>query len=86
MSSYDKFYKGELEDTEFPEEALKVALSHLPWGGSRLSTRHFGVGGGRHFPRHDRAGKRLPGSSRDAARPRQYIDAPDSRVSDESGG
>ena len=30
MSSYDKFYQGELEDTEFPEEALKVALSHLP--------------------------------------------------------
>ncbi|MEA3412833.1 MAG: TrpB-like pyridoxal phosphate-dependent enzyme [Pseudomonadota bacterium] len=30
MTSYDKYYKGELEDTAFPEEALKVALSHLP--------------------------------------------------------
>lgn len=30
MSSYDKYYKGELEDYAFPEDALKEALSHLP--------------------------------------------------------
>ncbi len=30
MTSYDRYFKGELEDFEFPEEALKESLAHLP--------------------------------------------------------
>jgi tryptophan synthase beta chain len=30
MSSYDKYFNGELEDYEYPEEAFHEALEHLP--------------------------------------------------------
>jgi pyridoxal-phosphate dependent TrpB-like enzyme len=30
MSAYDKYFAGELQDYEYPEEAVKEALSHLP--------------------------------------------------------
>ena len=30
MYSYDRFFKGELEDFDFPDEALKESLAHLP--------------------------------------------------------
>ena len=30
MASYDKYFAGELEDFEYPEEAIKEALSRLP--------------------------------------------------------
>ncbi|OOV87075.1 TrpB-like pyridoxal phosphate-dependent enzyme [Oceanospirillum linum] len=30
MSSYDRFFKGELEDYEYPEEAIKASLATLP--------------------------------------------------------
>ena len=30
MSSYDRFFKGELEDYDYPEEAVKESLAHLP--------------------------------------------------------
>ncbi|MBF0454411.1 MAG: TrpB-like pyridoxal phosphate-dependent enzyme [Magnetococcales bacterium] len=30
MSSYDKYFSGELEDYEYPEEAIREALSRLP--------------------------------------------------------
>lgn len=30
MSSYDKYFNGELEDYEYPEEAIHEALDHLP--------------------------------------------------------
>jgi tryptophan synthase beta chain len=30
MASYDKYFAGELEDYEYPEEAIKEALSRLP--------------------------------------------------------
>jgi tryptophan synthase beta chain len=30
MSSYDRYFKGELEDYDFPAEAIKESLAHLP--------------------------------------------------------
>lgn len=30
MTSYDRFFKGELEDFEYPEEAIKASLANLP--------------------------------------------------------
>ena len=30
MSSYDRYFKGELEDYAYPEEAIKDSLAHLP--------------------------------------------------------
>jgi tryptophan synthase beta chain len=30
MASYDKYFAGELEDYDYPEEAIKEALSRLP--------------------------------------------------------
>jgi tryptophan synthase beta chain len=30
MSAYDKYFNGELEDYEYPEEAIRTALAHLP--------------------------------------------------------
>jgi hypothetical protein len=30
MFSYDRYFKGELEDFDFPSEALKESLAHLP--------------------------------------------------------
>lgn len=30
MSSYDRFFAGELEDFDYPEEAIKESLAHLP--------------------------------------------------------
>jgi predicted alternative tryptophan synthase beta-subunit len=30
MSSYDRYFKGELEDFDFPEDMLKESLAHLP--------------------------------------------------------
>jgi len=30
MSSYDRYFAGELEDYEYPEESIKESLSHLP--------------------------------------------------------
>ena len=30
MSSYDRFFAGELEDFEYPESAIKESLAHLP--------------------------------------------------------
>ena len=30
MSSYDRYFRGELEDYEYPEEAIKDSLAHLP--------------------------------------------------------
>ncbi len=30
MSSYDRYFAGELEDYEYPEEAIKESLAHLP--------------------------------------------------------
>ncbi|MFG1487907.1 TrpB-like pyridoxal phosphate-dependent enzyme [Oceanospirillum sp. HFRX-1_2] len=30
MASYDRFFKGELEDYEYPEEAIKASLANLP--------------------------------------------------------
>jgi len=30
MTSYDRFFKGELEDYAYPEEAIKESLAHLP--------------------------------------------------------
>lgn len=30
MVSYDRFFKGELEDYDYPEEAIKESLAHLP--------------------------------------------------------
>jgi tryptophan synthase beta chain len=30
MSSYDRYFKGELEDYDYPEDAIKASLSHLP--------------------------------------------------------
>jgi len=30
MTSYDRFFAGELEDYEYPEEAIKESLKHLP--------------------------------------------------------
>ena len=30
MTSYDRYFKGELEDYEYPEEAIKESLGHLP--------------------------------------------------------
>ncbi len=30
MTSYDRFFKGELEDYEYPEEAIKASLANLP--------------------------------------------------------
>jgi tryptophan synthase beta chain len=30
MSSYDRYFAGELEDYDYPEEAIKESLSHLP--------------------------------------------------------
>jgi tryptophan synthase beta chain len=30
MSAYDKYFQGELEDFDYPEEAIEAALDHLP--------------------------------------------------------
>jgi tryptophan synthase beta chain len=30
MSSYDRYFKGDLEDYDYPEDAIKASLSHLP--------------------------------------------------------
>ena len=30
MSSYDRYFAGELEDFDYPEEAIKASLQHLP--------------------------------------------------------
>jgi hypothetical protein len=30
MASYDKYFAGELEDYEYPEEAIHAALERLP--------------------------------------------------------
>ncbi|MCU7892919.1 MAG: TrpB-like pyridoxal phosphate-dependent enzyme [Candidatus Thiodiazotropha sp. (ex Ustalcina ferruginea)] len=30
MSSYDRYFKGELEDFEYPDEAIQESLAHLP--------------------------------------------------------
>jgi tryptophan synthase beta chain len=30
MSAYDKYFNGELEDYDYPEEAIQAALEHLP--------------------------------------------------------
>jgi tryptophan synthase beta chain len=30
MGAYDAYFKGELEDYEYPEEAINDAMSHLP--------------------------------------------------------
>jgi len=30
MASYDKYFNGELEDYEYPEQAIEEALEHLP--------------------------------------------------------
>jgi tryptophan synthase beta chain len=30
MGSYDKYFSGELEDYEYPQEAIEAALAHLP--------------------------------------------------------
>ena len=30
MSSYDRYFRGELEDYAYPEEAIKESLAHLP--------------------------------------------------------
>jgi len=30
MSSYDRYFKGELEDYDFPADAIAESLSHLP--------------------------------------------------------
>jgi tryptophan synthase beta chain len=30
MSSYDRYFAGELVDYEYPEEAIKDSLAHLP--------------------------------------------------------
>ncbi len=30
MAAYDKYFNGELEDYEYPEEAIRAALTHLP--------------------------------------------------------
>jgi tryptophan synthase beta chain len=30
MSSYDRYFAGELEDYDYPEQAIKDSLSHLP--------------------------------------------------------
>jgi tryptophan synthase beta chain len=30
MGAYEKYFAGELEDYEYPEKAIKEALSHLP--------------------------------------------------------
>ena len=30
MSAYDRYFKGELEDFAYPEEAIKESLQHLP--------------------------------------------------------
>jgi hypothetical protein len=30
MSSYDKYFAGELEDYAYPEEKVREALTHVP--------------------------------------------------------
>jgi hypothetical protein len=30
MSSYDRYFKGELEDYDYPAEAIEESLAHLP--------------------------------------------------------
>jgi tryptophan synthase beta chain len=30
MSAYDRYFKGELEDFDYPDEAIQASLSHLP--------------------------------------------------------
>jgi hypothetical protein len=30
MSSYDRYFKGELEDFDYPDEAIQESLKHLP--------------------------------------------------------
>ncbi|MCW8905889.1 MAG: TrpB-like pyridoxal-phosphate dependent enzyme, partial [Sedimenticola sp.] len=30
MTSYDRYFAGELEDYEYPEEAIRESLAHLP--------------------------------------------------------
>ena len=30
MSSYDRYFAGELEDYDYPEQAIKDSLAHLP--------------------------------------------------------
>ncbi len=30
MSSYDRYFAGELEDFEYPQEAIAASLAHLP--------------------------------------------------------
>ncbi|MFZ2854920.1 MAG: hypothetical protein WAZ34_12525 [Rhodocyclaceae bacterium] len=30
MAAYDRYFAGELEDFEYPAEAIKASLSHLP--------------------------------------------------------
>jgi hypothetical protein len=30
MSSYDRYLAGELEDYDYPEEAIRDSLAHLP--------------------------------------------------------
>ena len=30
MASYDKYFAGELEDYEYPTEAIQAALANLP--------------------------------------------------------
>ena len=30
MASYDRYFAGELEDYEYPAEAIKESLAHLP--------------------------------------------------------
>ncbi|MEW7994000.1 MAG: TrpB-like pyridoxal phosphate-dependent enzyme [gamma proteobacterium symbiont of Clathrolucina costata] len=30
MSSYDRYFKGELEDFDYPDDAIQASLSHLP--------------------------------------------------------
>jgi tryptophan synthase beta chain len=35
MSSYDRYFRGELEDYDYPQEAIEEALHHLPKVASR---------------------------------------------------
>jgi hypothetical protein len=30
MSAYDRFFAGELQDYEYPAEAIRQSLAHLP--------------------------------------------------------
>ncbi|OQX44224.1 MAG: hypothetical protein B0D88_02920, partial [Candidatus Sedimenticola endophacoides] len=30
MSAYDRYFAGELQDYDYPEEAIREALAHLP--------------------------------------------------------